>query len=135
MDLSNILQKLEKEIQTTLGAWSGEHGYWNNAPECLRIKLYLKQIAENSEQKIMPQNTVKVYYKYWHDIAREHWPEAGQIFICQDEGDTLGPSTWSVAIQGDGTLEGDTVNLGLFWELEEALTYATAKNLQMQDIL
>jgi len=64
----------------------------------------------------------------WQDIPQDLWPPAGAIHVCLDPQKRLGPETWSVSIMGDGTLEGDTVQMGLFWSKANALLFAKALN-------
>lgn len=64
---------------------------------------------------------VKLYECTWQQIDQKDWPEVGQIYVTQDSHKRLGDITWVVARMGDGTLEGDTIQLGLFWELPLAL--------------
>lgn len=52
------------------------------------------------------------------------WPEIGEIYIALDLQNRLGPQTWLVAIMGDGTSQGDAIQLGLFWKYEYALHFA-----------
>lgn len=59
---------------------------------------------------------IRIYDGKWQYIPKEQWPTPGEIYVCQDPQDTLGEETWVVAAMGDGTAEGDTVNLGMFWD-------------------
>ena len=57
-------------------------------------------------------------------VDEADWPEIGEVFICLDPQHRLGTDTWVVALQGDGTLIGDSTQLGLFWKKEYALHFA-----------
>ena len=65
-----------------------------------------------------------IYYKMWHEIPREDWPIENEIFICLDPQQRLGKETWSVAIMGNFSLEGDLVHRGLFWTKSDAELFA-----------
>ena len=67
-----------------------------------------------------------VFDKKWNEIDPQDWPEVGEIYICLDPQKRLGEETWIVSIMGDGTSEGDTVELGLFWKIEHAKLFADA---------
>lgn len=67
---------------------------------------------------------MKVYDKPWNEIARKDWPMVGEAYVCLDPQKTLGEETWSVSILGDGSLNGDTLQLGLFWGKETAIFVA-----------
>ena len=57
-----------------------------------------------------------IYGCYWHEIQEQDRPENGELFMCLDSCKNIGEDTWMVAQMGDGTLSGDLVRLGLFWE-------------------
>ncbi|MHB1419527.1 MAG: hypothetical protein ACYCX4_08025 [Bacillota bacterium] len=65
-----------------------------------------------------------IYDSYWQDIQEQDWPEPGTVYVCLDPQKRLGDRTWSVSVMGDGTAEGDTVLLGLFWQQENAAMFA-----------
>jgi len=60
------------------------------------------------------------------DVKERDWPETGEIYIALDPQNRLGVQTWLVARMGDGTLQGDTIQLGLFWKIENARIFAKA---------
>lgn len=66
------------------------------------------------------------YQVLYNEIPKRELPQIGQLYICLDSQKRLGPETWSVSIMGDGTLQGDTVQLGLFWRIENARLFALA---------
>jgi len=61
-------------------------------------------------------------------VPENDWPEAGEIYVALDLQNRLGPQTWLVAVMGDGTCQGDTVQLGLFWEVGIAVYFALMLN-------
>jgi len=68
---------------------------------------------------------MKIFEHHWtKKVPREQWPQPGEIYICLDPQQQLGPETWLVSCMGDGTLKGDTVQLGLFWKKELAVEFA-----------
>lgn len=69
---------------------------------------------------------MKTYDGYLRNeyVDEQNWPEIGEIYIALDPQNRLGPQTWVVAIMGDGTSQGDTTQLGLFWKKENALIFA-----------
>jgi hypothetical protein len=69
---------------------------------------------------------MKIFNGYLTETyVKEHdWPAMGEIFVGLDQQNRLGPQTWLVAIQGDGTLQGDTQLLGLFWKQNLAIRFA-----------
>lgn len=64
------------------------------------------------------------YQVLYHKIPYEDLPNPGQLYICLDPQKRLGEKTWSVSLMGNGTSEGDTVQLGLFWRIENARLFA-----------
>ena len=76
---------------------------------------------------------VLVYDKEWQDIPTQDWPPAGAVFVCRDPQRRTAPECWNVAIMGNGTLEGDTVQLGLFWHREDAVLFAESKLRTLQN--
>lgn len=64
--------------------------------------------------------------KEWHEISEEDLPKKDSICVYKDPRRRLGPATWIVSKMGDGTLENDTVQLGLFWRLSAARVFAAA---------
>ena len=56
-------------------------------------------------------------------VQEDDWPDIGEIFVALDQQNRLGPETWLVAVQGDGTAQGDTVQLGLFWWKQVAIKF------------
>jgi len=52
------------------------------------------------------------------------WPSPGEVYIALDLQNRLGPSTWLVGLMGNGTHQGDTVQLGLFWQKKYATHFA-----------
>jgi len=71
---------------------------------------------------------MKIYEKSWNEIDEKNWPDRDEIFICYDPQKRLGNWTWIVSIMGDGTLENDIIQLGLFWQKGNAILFAKAKN-------
>jgi len=59
-------------------------------------------------------------------VAKQKDLRAGDVVVALDPQERLGRSTWTVFVQGDGTLEGDTVQRGLFWNKEDAMMFAAA---------
>lgn len=82
--------------------------------------------AHQANRKTRGGIALKVYDKFWDEISKEDWPEAGELFVCRTRYPRLFPESWLVAVQGDGTCEGDTVHRGLFWTKEDALFFAGA---------
>lgn len=74
---------------------------------------------------------VKIYDVKWNEIPKNDWPEVGQIYVCLDPQNTLGNDTWSVSIMGDGSLTGDTVRQGLFWNKDNAVLFAYALQVNL----
>jgi hypothetical protein len=70
------------------------------------------------------ENEVLIYDTFWYEIKKRDWPEEGMVYICKDVQRRLMPECWTVSIMGDRTLEGDTVQLGLFWKKENAVIFA-----------
>jgi len=62
--------------------------------------------------------------KVFDGFAPQDDLEPGDVAVALDPQERLGERTWLVFIQGDGTLEGDTVQLGLFWERSHAVMFA-----------
>ena len=60
----------------------------------------------------------------WQNIPTQDWPPAGAVYVCEDCQHRCGSESWVVSIMGDGTLEGDTVQLGIFWRKENAVLFA-----------
>ena len=58
---------------------------------------------------------MKIYTGYLMYEKEGDYPEVGEIYLALDPQNRLGPQTWLVSVMGDGTSEGDTVQLGLFW--------------------
>jgi len=54
--------------------------------------------------------------------------DVGSVYLAKAEQQRSGnwPGNFAVFRQGDGTLEGDTVCLGLFWNLEKAELFRVA---------
>ena len=50
--------------------------------------------------------------------------KSGEICVGWDPQERLGFPTYIVSKRGDGTLLGDTVQLGLFWDREMAVRFA-----------
>ena len=50
-------------------------------------------------------------------VSEDEWPDIGELFMSLDLQNRLGSQTWLVAIEGDGTLQEDTVQIGLFWSV------------------
>ena len=67
---------------------------------------------------------MRIYEKLWNEIEEKDWPDIDEIYICLDPQKTLGLGTFSVSRMGNGTLEGDTVELGLFWQKNHAMLFA-----------
>lgn len=67
---------------------------------------------------------MKIYDKYWDQIDRLEWPAVGEIFVCKSSHPKLYPESWLVAVQGDGTLAGDTILRGIFWAQADAIDFA-----------
>ena len=72
---------------------------------------------------------MKIYEKLWQDIPRVNWPHQGEIFICLDPQERLGPETWSVSQfwEQDGTKDiehCDIIGRGLFWTKSDAILFA-----------
>ena len=67
---------------------------------------------------------ILIYDEYWQEIQEQDWPEPGMVYVCLDPQKRLGEKTWSVSIMGNGTLEGDTVQQGLFWQRDNAVLFA-----------
>jgi len=66
---------------------------------------------------------ILIYNLYMHEISKENKPKTGMIFIHLDEQNRLGEKTWSVSIMGDCTMENDSIQQGLFWDLENAVLF------------
>jgi len=68
---------------------------------------------------------VKIYDGYLIEeyVKEQDWPDIGEVYMALDLQNRLGPQTWLVAIMGDGTSQGDTVQLGLFWKYEYGLHF------------
>lgn len=67
---------------------------------------------------------MRVYEKLWNEIDEKDWPDNDEIFICLDPQKRLGNWTWSVSRMGNRTLEGDIVQLGLFYQKNHAIMFA-----------
>ena len=67
---------------------------------------------------------MKIYWKLWNEIEQKNWPYENEIYVCKDPQKRLGEITWSVSRMGDGTLKGDTTQLGLFWDVNLATLFA-----------
>lgn len=69
---------------------------------------------------------MKVYTGYLikEYVQEDDWPEIGEVYVSLDIQNSLGPQTWLVAIMGDGTCQGDTTRLGLFWRAGCAVDFA-----------
>lgn len=89
--------------------------------------------AHKANRKNRGGISLKVYDKFWDEISKEDWPKAGELFVCRTRHPPLFPESWLVAVQGDGTCEGDTVNRGLFWTKEDALFFAGALEEAQED--
>jgi len=59
-------------------------------------------------------------------VKAEDFPKAGELFVAIDPQLRCGKETFVVGIMGDGTLEGDTTQYGLFWKREMAVLFAEA---------
>ena len=59
--------------------------------------------------------------KVFDRVVKDGEVEKGEVVVAHDPQKRLGDPTWLVFVQGDGTLEGDTVEKGLFWDKELAL--------------
>ena len=70
---------------------------------------------------------MKIYGTAYQNIPNKELPAVGEIYVCLDPQHRLGKRTWVVAEMGDGTLKGDTIQLGLFWEKGDALGFAKLK--------
>ncbi len=70
-----------------------------------------------------------LYDKLWQDIEQKNWPKPGQIFVCKDPQERLGPDTWAVA-KMKLPHEHDLTNRGLFWQQKDAIIFANALNEQ-----
>ena len=57
-------------------------------------------------------------------VKEGDYPEIGEVFVCLDIQNRLGPQTWLVAVMGDGTCQADTTQLGLFWKQGLAINMA-----------
>ena len=70
---------------------------------------------------------MKVYDGYLIEeyVKEEDWPDINEVYVALDIQNTLGGQTWLVAVMGDGTSQGDSVRLGLFWKHEYALHFAS----------
>lgn len=64
-----------------------------------------------------------VFEKEWLDIPIQDYPK-GNICICHDPQKRLGDRTWSVVLVEDSDADPPSA-LGLFWDLIEAIRYAT----------
>lgn len=73
---------------------------------------------------------MRIYEQLWNEIDQKDWPDKDEIFICLDPQKRLGNWTWVVSIMGDQTLEGDIVQLGLFWQKGNAVLFAGAKEVE-----
>lgn len=51
---------------------------------------------------------------------------AGQFYIVKDKQERVGPDGLLVIRQGDGSLAGDTVQLGIFWQPDMAKKFLDA---------
>ena len=71
---------------------------------------------------------MKIYTGYMMYEKEEDWPDVGEIFVCLDVQNRLGPQTWLIGVQGDGTSQGDTVQICLFWEVYTAVKVAQFLN-------
>jgi len=68
-----------------------------------------------------------LYSISWDLITRQCWPRPGQVYICKVlpmAAAVVGHSGYAVSVMGDGTLEGDTVQMGLFWTRRNAELFA-----------
>lgn len=78
---------------------------------------------------------VLIYDAEWPEIPQQDWPPAGAVYVyvskdCQHR---LGPwPAWVVATMGDGTLEGDTVQHGIFWHRDDAVMFAESKRSALE---
>ena len=61
-------------------------------------------------------------------VSEDEWPDIGELFLSLDLQNRLGPQTWIVAIQGDGTSQKDSVQLGLFWSVRIATEFIIMLN-------
>ncbi len=68
---------------------------------------------------------IRIYDKLWQHIEQKNWPLPGQIFVCKDPQERLGPDTWGVA-KMSLPHEHDLTNRGLFWQKEDAIVFAMA---------
>lgn len=68
---------------------------------------------------------IRIYDKLWQDINKNYWPNPGQIFVCKDPQERLGPDTYSVA-KMKLPHEHDLTTLGLFWKKDDAVVFASA---------
>ena len=48
-------------------------------------------------------------------VPEDEWPDVGELYMALDQQNRLGPQTWLVAVQGEGTMQEDSVRIGLFW--------------------
>lgn len=65
-------------------------------------------------------------YKTMDHFIEPKYPKPGDVVIANNI-QTSWPGEFIVFIEGDGTLEGDTRVLGLFWREEDARLFFTAR--------
>jgi len=68
----------------------------------------------------------KVYDRLLQQTDERDWPQAGDVYVAPDGQQRCGPGSWVVAVMGDGTFEGDTEQLGIFWHKGNAMLFARA---------
>ena len=78
---------------------------------------------------------VLVYDAEWPEVPHQDWPPAGAVYVCRDCQRRLGPwPAWVVATMGDGTLDGDTLQHGIFWRREDAELFAESKRRALEPV-